>query len=111
MHNGACMADVPLSRLSSSAPEYDRPWDEPAPATPLEDVPQIDPVDGLKALLSSPNYCSREWVYEQYDSQVMADTMRIPGFGSGVIRVHGTDKKLAFTSDVTPRYVKANPVE
>ena len=41
----------------------------------------------------------------------MADTMRIPGFGAGVIRVHGTDKKLAFTSDVTPRYVRANPVE
>ncbi|MGR3378698.1 phosphoribosylformylglycinamidine synthase subunit PurL [Salipiger abyssi] len=111
MHNGVCMADMPLSRLSSSAPEYDRPWEPSEPATELAEVPQIDPVDGLKALISSPNYSSREWVYEQYDSQVMADTMRIPGFGSGVIRVHGTDKKLAFTSDVTPRYVKANPVE
>jgi phosphoribosylformylglycinamidine synthase len=39
----------------------------------------------------------------------MADTMERPGFGAGVIRVHGTDKKLAFTSDVTPRYVRANP--
>ena len=102
---------MPLSRLSSSAPEYDRPWVPSEPAAPLADVPQIDGIDALKALVSSPNYCSREWVYEQYDSQVMADTVRIPGFGSGVIRVHGTDKKLAFTSDVTPRYVKANPVE
>ncbi|MCR8547089.1 phosphoribosylformylglycinamidine synthase subunit PurL [Salipiger sp. P9] len=111
MHNGVCKADVPLSRLSSSAPEYDRPWEPSEPAAELADVPQVDPIDALKALLASPNYCSREWVYEQYDSQVMADTMRIPGFGAGVIRVHGTDKKLAFTSDVTPRYVKANPVE
>ncbi|WGW03050.1 phosphoribosylformylglycinamidine synthase subunit PurL [Tropicibacter oceani] len=111
MHNGECKADMPLSRLSSSAPEYDRPWEPTAPAAPLDDVPQIDPIDGLRGLISSPNYCSREWVYTQYDSQVMADTVRIPGFGAGVIRVDGTDKKLAFTSDVTPRYVKANPVE
>ncbi len=41
----------------------------------------------------------------------MADTIRAPGLGAGVVRVHGTDKALAFTSDVTPRYVKANPVE
>jgi phosphoribosylformylglycinamidine synthase len=75
------------------------------------DVPTIDPIDGLKALISSPNYAGKQWVYEQYDSMVMADTARGPGLGSGVIRVHGTDKKLAFTSDVTPRYVKANPVE
>ncbi|WP_425070925.1 phosphoribosylformylglycinamidine synthase subunit PurL [Sagittula sp. S175] len=111
MHNGVCMADLPLSKLSSSAPEYDRPHVATPAAAPLADVPQIDGIDGLKALLGSPNYCSKSWVYDQYDSQVMADTMRTPGFGAGVIRVHGTDKKLAFTSDVTPRYVKANPVE
>jgi phosphoribosylformylglycinamidine synthase II len=111
VHNGEVKADMPLSRLSSSAPEYDRPWVPTAPATALEDVPQIDPIDALKALLASPNYCSRAWIYDQYDSQVMADTMRVPGFGAGVIRVHGTDKKLAFTSDVTPRYVRANPIE
>ncbi|MDN5788314.1 AIR synthase related protein, partial [Pseudorhodobacter sp.] len=49
--------------------------------------------------------------YEQYDSMVMADTVRSPGLGAGVVRVHGTPKLLAFTSDVTPRYVKANPFE
>lgn len=111
MHNGTCMADMPLSRLSSSAPEYDRPHVPTPAAEPLADVPQIDPIDGLKGLICSPNYASKAWVYEQYDSQVMADTVRIPGFGAGVIRVDGTDKKLAFTSDVTPRYVRANPVE
>ena len=48
---------------------------------------------------------------EQYDSQVMADTVRAPGLGAGIVRVHGTEKMLAFTSDVTPRYVRANPFE
>ncbi len=111
VHNGEVKADLPLSRLSSSAPEYDRPWVPSEAPAAMEDVPAVDPIDALKALLGSPNYCARNWVYEQYDSMVMADTVEGPGWGAGVIRVHGTDKMLAFTSDVTPRYVKANPVE
>ncbi|MEM1301469.1 MAG: phosphoribosylformylglycinamidine synthase subunit PurL, partial [Pseudomonadota bacterium] len=110
-HQGRVMADLPLSKLSSTAPEYDRPWDPTPPADTLTDVPQIDPIDGLRALISDPCYASKEWVYEQYDTQVMADTVRTPGLGAGIIRVHGTEKSLAFTSDVTPRYVAANPVE
>jgi phosphoribosylformylglycinamidine synthase len=111
MHNGEVKADLPLSPLSGRAPEYDRPWVETPAAEELGDVPSIDAIDGLKALISSPNYAGKQWVYEQYDTMVMADSARLPGQGAGVIRVHGTDKKLAFTSDVTPRYVKANPVE
>ncbi len=111
MHNNECKADLPLSKLSSTAPEYDRPWVETPAAEPLSDVPGIDAVDGLKALLASPNYASKQWVYEQYDTMVMADTVRTPGLGAGIVRVHGTEKSLAFTSDVTPRYVKANPFE
>ncbi|KIC19513.1 phosphoribosylformylglycinamidine synthase subunit PurL [Leisingera sp. ANG-DT] len=113
MHNGDVKADLVLSKLSSTAPEYDRPWVETPAAEPLTDadVPSIDPIDGLKALLSSPNYAGKQWVYEQYDTTVMGDTQRRPGAGSGIVRVHGTGKKLAFTSDVTPRYVKANPIE
>ena len=113
LHGNDVKADLPLATLSGSAPEYDRPWNEPVPAAPLDDsaIPSVDPIDGLRALISSPNYCSREWVYEQYDTMVMADSARTPGLGAGLIRVHGTDKLLAFTSDVTPRYVKADPVE
>ncbi|MBO6885856.1 MAG: phosphoribosylformylglycinamidine synthase subunit PurL [Marivita sp.] len=111
VHNGDIKADLPLSRLSSSAPEYDRPWVPSAAPAALDDVPAVDSIDALKALIGSPNYCARNWVFEQYDSMVMADTVEGPGWGAGVIRVHGTDKMLAFTSDVTPRYVKANPVE
>ena len=111
MHQGECRADLPLRALSGNAPEYDRPWVETPEAAPLADVPQIDPIDGLKGLISSPNYGAKQWVYEQYDHMVMADTVRRPGLGAGIVRVHGTPKAVAFTSDVTPRYVKANPVE
>ncbi len=111
VHNGDVKADLPLSRLSSSAPEYDRPWVPSEAPAAMDDVPAVDPIDALKALLGSPNYCARNWVFEQYDTMVMADTVEGPGWGAGVIRVHDTDKMLAFTSDVTPRYVKANPVE
>lgn len=110
-HNGKVMADLPLATLSGSAPEYDRPWVPTPPAEPLADVRGIDPIDGLRALISSPNYAAKQWVYEQYDTMVMADTARTPGLGAGIVRVHGTDKALAFTSDVTPRYVRANPEE
>jgi phosphoribosylformylglycinamidine synthase len=109
--NGEVKADLPLKALSGTAPEYDRPWVETPAATPLTNAPSIDPIEGLKALLASPNYGGKAWVYEQYDTMVMADSARTPGFGAGIVRVHGTDKSLAFTSDVTPRYVKANPFE
>ncbi len=111
MLNGEVKADLPLKTLAGTAPEYDRPWVETPPAEPLGEVPNVDPIDGLRALISSPNYAAKDWVYTQYDTMVMADTVRIPGKGAGIIRVHGTNKALAFTSDVTPRYVKANPVE
>ncbi|MCB2129356.1 MAG: phosphoribosylformylglycinamidine synthase subunit PurL, partial [Rhodobacteraceae bacterium] len=111
LHGNEVKADLPLSKLSSSAPEYDRPWVPTPAAAPLADTVEIDPVEGLKSLIGSPNYAHKSWVWEQYDTMVMADTVRMPGLGAGVVRVHGTEKALAFTSDVTPRYVKANPVE
>ena len=111
VHGNEVKADLPLSKLSSEAPEYDRPWVPTKAAAALVDAPSIDPIEGLKALISSPNYAGKQWVYQQYDTQVMGDTARTPGLGAGIVRVHGTQKSIAFTSDVTPRYVKANPVE
>jgi phosphoribosylformylglycinamidine synthase len=111
LHGNQVKADLPLSKLASSAPEYDRPWIATPPAAPLAPVPEADPIAGLRELLGAPSYAAKSWVWEQYDTQVMADTIRTPGLGAGVVRVHGTRKALAFTSDVTPRYVKANPVE
>ena len=111
MQGNAVKADLPLSKLASSAPEYDRPWVATPPAAPLGAVPAIDPITALRALIGSVNYAHKAWVYEQYDSMVLADTVRAPGLGAGVVRVHGSGKALAFTSDVTPRYVNANPYE
>ncbi len=105
-------ADLPLKALSGTAPEYDRPWIETPPAAPLAPVPEIGPIDGLKALIGSPNHGAKSWVFEQYDHMVMGDTVRVPGRGgAGAIRVHGSGKALVFTCDVTPRYVRANPFE
>ena len=111
LHGDRVMADLPLSKLSSSAPEYDRPWVETPAAAPVGPVPAITPIAALTALISSPNYAHKSWVWEQYDAQVGADTLLTPGMPAGVVRVHGTNKALAFTSDVTPRYVRANPFE
>jgi len=111
LHGNEVKADLPLSKLSSAAPEYDRPWVAPPAPPPLPAIPPIAPLAALRALIGAPSYAGKAWVWEQYDSQVMADTLRTPGLGAGVVRVHGTGKALAFTSDVTPRYVRADPVE
>ncbi|GHG19419.1 phosphoribosylformylglycinamidine synthase subunit PurL [Paracoccus aerius] len=111
LHGNQVKADLPLSKLSSSAPEYDRPWVETPAAGAMPHLPAITPIKALRALIGSPSYAHKGWVWEQYDTQVGADTIRRPGMGAGVVRVHGTNKALAFTSDVTPRYVKANPFE
>jgi phosphoribosylformylglycinamidine synthase len=110
-HEGAVKADLPLAALSGKAPEYDRPWEETPPAPDLAPVPEVDPIDALKCLLAAPSYAHKAWLWEQYDSQVMADTVQGPGVGAGIVRIHGTSRALAFTADVTPRYVEANPYE
>ena len=109
--DGVVKADLPLKALSGTAPEYDRDWIETPARAALTDKITIAPLEGLRALISSPNYAAKNWVYDQYDSTIMADTIRRPGQGAGIIRVHGTEKALAFTSDVTPRYCFANPFE
>jgi phosphoribosylformylglycinamidine synthase len=60
-------------------------------------------------LLETVDLASRRWIYEQYDSQVMADTLQGPGGDAGLIRVHGSQRGLAMSTDCTPRYVEADP--
>ena len=108
---GETVADLPLKALSGTAPEYDRPWIASPPPEPVGEIPELDPARALLSLIGCPNYAARNWVFEQYDTMVMADTLRRPGADAGVVRVHGSKKALAFTSDVTPRYCRANPVE
>src|SRR6476620_5178184 len=59
--------------------------------------------------MGSPHLSSRRWIWEQYDHMVMADTVQRPGGDAAVVRVHGTQKGLAISCDVTPRYCAADP--
>lgn len=115
--DGEIVCDVPLGPLAADAPEYDRPYlskDEYkawANVKPLDDVPEsTDIAADLLAMMAGPALASRRWISEQYDSQVGADTLQTGG-DAGVVRVHGTNKALAITTDCTPRYVYADPFE
>ncbi|WP_426693122.1 phosphoribosylformylglycinamidine synthase subunit PurL [Sphingomonas sediminicola] len=116
--DGEVVCDIPLGPLADEAPCYERPYisqDEYkawAGIKPLGDVPEsTDIAADLLKLMASPNLASRRWIWEQYDSQVGADTVQRPGGDAAVVRVHGTKKALAITTDCTPRYVYADPVE
>ncbi|MCH7888530.1 MAG: phosphoribosylformylglycinamidine synthase subunit PurL [Proteobacteria bacterium] len=110
--NGAPVADVPIAALVEQAPVYERPWTAPPPPAELDaaDVPAPESLGAcLKRLLASPDLCCKRWVWEQYDHMVMADTVQRPGGDAAVVRVHGTNKGLALTTDCTPRYCAADP--
>ena len=62
-------------------------------------------------MMGSPHLSSRRWIWQQYDHMVMADTVQRPGGDAGVVRVHGTEKALAISCDVTPRYCAADPYQ
>jgi phosphoribosylformylglycinamidine synthase subunit PurL len=110
--NGETVADIPLDPLADEAPCYERPYAIPKAPEPLSDVPQgTDIATDLLTLIGSPNLASRRWVWEQYDQTVGADTVQTPGGDAAVVRVHGSRKALAMTTDVTPRYCHADPVE
>jgi len=116
--NGEVVCDIPLGPLADDAPQYDRPalsredykaW---AKVKPLGDVPQsADLAKDLLKLMASPDLASRAWIWQQYDSQVGADTAQKSGGDAAVVRVHGHKKALAISTDCTPRYVYADPYE
>jgi phosphoribosylformylglycinamidine synthase subunit PurL len=116
--NGETVADIPLGPLADDAPLYDRPYlslDEYkawAAVKPLGDIPEsTDIAADLLKLMASPDIASRRWIWEQYDQKVGGDTVQPPGGDAAVVRIHGTDKALAITTDCTPRYCYANPYE
>lgn len=114
LHQGVEVANLPIKELGDEAPEYDRPWTPIKVAPPLaeNDVPQADIADALLSLVGSANNSSRRWVYEQYDTLIQGNSLQLPGGDAGVVRVEGhATKALAFSSDVTPRYVEADPFE
>jgi phosphoribosylformylglycinamidine synthase len=107
---GETVADIPVAALADEAPLYERPWVGPEHAKPLGEVAECASVGAaLQALVASPDLASRRWIYEQYDSTVMADTVQKPGGDAAIVRIHRTNKAIAVKCDVTPRYVQADP--
>jgi phosphoribosylformylglycinamidine synthase len=111
-HKGNVVVDLPIPPLSDDAPNYDRPYTAVASQPVLTDVDApSDWNDSLLKVMSSPDMASKRWVTQQYDQHVMNDTVSGPGGDAGIVRVHGTSKALAITSDCTPRYCAAHPYE
>ena len=108
-------ACIPINILVEDAPEYQRDYTVREPTTDY----QIDPstlkpetiIDDLIKMVSHPNLCSRRWIWEQYDHMVMADTLVRPGSDAAVVRVHGTNKAIAVSTDCSPTYCKHNSFE
>jgi phosphoribosylformylglycinamidine synthase subunit PurL len=112
-HQGEVKADLPIKEMGDNAPEYDRPWLEPK-KLPVIAASSIKPPADLKAtilkIIGSPDMCSRRWVWEQYDTMIGSNSAQLPGGDAGVVRIQG-QKAIAVSSDVTPRYVAADPFE
>jgi phosphoribosylformylglycinamidine synthase II len=112
-HHDREVADVPLAPLVLQAPNYDRPWETlpPRPTLSASQLPTPEnPIDALPTLMGTAHLCSRRWIWEQYDHMVMADSVQIPGGDAGVVRIHGSQRGIAITTDCTPRYCHADPV-
>ena len=111
-HKGEIVCDIPLGPLADDAPLYDRPHVTTVPPAPLTNIPECSDIGAdLLRMMASPALASRRWIWEQYDHMVMADTAQRPGGDAAVVRIHGTNRGLAITTDCTPRYVHADPYE
>ncbi len=108
------VAKIPVNTLVENSPMYDRKWKK----SKLPKKNKINKTefnnfkikDVLKKILSNPNICSKDWIWEQYDHTVMGDTIQKPGGDSGVVRVHGTEKAVAATVDSSAIYCWAHPI-
>ena len=107
------VANLPISSLSNETPIYDRKWKKnsiPNKEITQKDYKSVDILNALKKILKSPNNTEKSWVWEQYDSTVMGDTIQKPGGDAAVIRIHGRNKGVAVTVDSSANYCEANPV-
>ena len=105
--------DDPMRRTASETTPETSASAPPSPPFPLRGVREFTWRDAILKLLACPDGASKRWLWEQYDRHVMADTLHDSSTGAdaGIVRVHGTKKALAVTSDCTPRYVQADPYE
>ncbi len=113
-HQGEVKADLPIKKLGDEAPLYDRPHVAPAKPTKLDASKLSEPMSvaaALKKLVACPDLASKRWVWEQYDHLILGNTVQPPGGDAAVVRIDDGPKGLALTTDVTPRYCFADPVE
>ena len=110
------VAEIPVKALTAEAPVYDRPVKEPAFQDMLlglniEAIPEPTSYSKtLLTLLGSPNFASKKWVYRQYDHMIQTNTVVGPGQGgAAMIRLKGTHKALAMTTDGNSTYALLNP--
>ncbi len=108
------VAKIPVNTLVENSPMYDRKWKKSKlPKKIKHDRSKLKNLkikETLKKVLSSPNICSKEWIWRQYDHTVMGDTIQKPGGDSGVVRIHGTNKAVAATVDSSATYCWAHPL-
>ena len=108
------VADIPINILVENSPMYDRKWKKAKlpknNKIKKEDLKNLKIIDVLKKVLSHPNVCSKEWIWQQYDHTVMGDTIQKPGGDSGVVKVHGTNKAVAASVDSSAVYCWAHPL-
>ena len=109
-HKGVVEADIPLDPLEKAAPLYRRPIAEtPKPAPLGEVVCNMPLLEALEKLIGCPDLCSRRWIYDQYDSTVGGQTVKRPAQAdAAIVRLEGTKRALAITTDCTPRYCVAD---
>ncbi|MEA1941905.1 MAG: phosphoribosylformylglycinamidine synthase subunit PurL [Pseudomonadota bacterium] len=115
-HKGETVCDIPVAPLADDAPKYERPWFPPEARAQIDAKEIAQPShmgETLLSLMSSPDMASKSWIWKQYDRHVMADTTASSEDPSdaAIVRVHGTNKGLAITTDCTPRYCQADPFE
>ncbi|MGG4267650.1 phosphoribosylformylglycinamidine synthase subunit PurL [Peribacillus simplex] len=113
-HQGEIVAEVPVDALAEEAPIYNKPSAEPQYFRDFQsmkaEVPVIeDYKETLISLLKQPTISSKEWVYDQYDYMVRTNTVVSPGSDAAVVRVRGTNKALAMTTDCNSRYIYLDP--
>ncbi|KUJ89853.1 MAG: phosphoribosylformylglycinamidine synthase II [Thermoanaerobacter thermocopriae] len=112
---GKIVAEVPAKSLTEGAPQYVREeevpkWQEDVNKLDINEVkPPEDMNKALKDVISSLNVASKEWIYSQYDYMVRTDTVITPGMDAAVVRIKGTKKAVALTTDCNGRYCYLDP--
>ncbi len=115
-HKRKKVCDIPIAPLADDAPNYDRPHvatEKRETLLPHDIIETQDYNDALLRVMTDPDIVSKRWIWEQYDRHVMADTVDSSQSGgdAAIVRIHGSNKAVAITTDCTPRYVYADPYE